>query len=163
VQVSVRLRRYLCTALLVVALPVSGCASGFGSPVLQDYNPAVGVNVRDGDVWAMNMLVVLPESGRGTLVGALLNKTPRADTLVGATVQSEPEEAPIQSTMVRPSVPLPPERLVNLSDTPTVAVEGDVTPGRFVNLTLQFESAEQVQVKVPVLAPTGPYADVPLP
>jgi hypothetical protein len=78
-------------------------------------------------------------------------------------VQAEPDEAPLESAMVQPSVPLPPERLVNLSDSPTVAVEGDVTPGRFVNLTLQFQSAEQIEVKVPVLAPEGPYADVPLP
>ena len=163
VQVSARLRRFLGAALLVAVLPLAGCASNFSSPVLQDYNPTVGVNVREGDVWALNMLVVLPESGPGTLVGSLLNKTPGADTLVGASVQAEPDEAPVESAMVRPDVALPAERLVSLSDTPTVAVEGEVEPGRFVDVTLEFERAGPVQVQVPVLAPEGPYADVPLP
>lgn len=157
-------RRGIGAVLVGAALPLlSGCASGFDSPVLQDYNPSVGVNVRQGDVWAMNMLVVLPESGRGTLVGALLNKGPSGDRLVGATVESEPNEAPIQSSMQQSSVSLPPERLVELSEPTTVVVEGDVTPGRFVNLTLQFQRAEPVEVKIPVVAPEGAYADVPLP
>lgn len=158
-----RLRRGLVAAVALTLPVLSGCASGFDSPVLQDYNPSVGVNVRTGDVWAMNLLVVLPESGQGTLVGALLNQTPTADRLVGATVESEPDEQPIRSSMVRSSVPLAPERLVELSEPTTVAVEGNVTPGRFVTVTLQFQRAEPIEVKIPVVAPTGAYAEVPLP
>jgi hypothetical protein len=166
VQPPQRLRRAVAAVLVAVALPaLSGCASGFDSPVLRDYNPVVGVNVRDGEVWAMNMLVVLPESGRGTLVGALLNKGNAGDRLVGATVSLPPntEDATVQSTMERSSVTLAPEQLVELSDPSTVAVEGDVVPGRFVDLTLQFQRAEPIQVKIPVVDAVGPYEDVPLP
>lgn len=162
-QSSHRLRRGIAAALVAAALPVSGCASGFDSPVLQDYNAPVGVNMREGDVYALNMLVVLPESGRGTLVGALLNKAPDGDALVGARVESEPGEAPVRSSTVRSQVPLAPERLVELSDPPTVAIEGEVEAGRFVTLTLQFQRAEQIQIDVPVLRPEGAYAEVPLP
>jgi hypothetical protein len=157
-------RRGLAAAFVAAALPVlSGCASGFDSPVLQDYNPAVGVNVREGDVWAMNMLVVTSESGQGTLVGALLNKSGSSDRLVDANVQGEPGEEPLSSSMVRSSVPLTPGRLVEMSEPPTVAVEGEVTPGSFVTVTLTFERAEPVQVEIPVVAPEGPYEHVRLP
>jgi len=165
VQPPQRLRRAVAAVLVAAALPaLSGCASGFNSPVLRDYNPVVGVNVREGEVWAMNMLVVLPESGRGTLVGALLNKGQTTDRLVGATVSlPDSDESTVQSTMERSSVTLAPEQLVELSDPTTVAVEGDVVPGRFVDMTLQFERAEPIQVKIPVVDATGPYEDVPLP
>jgi hypothetical protein len=159
-----RRRRALSAALVAAALPVlSGCASGFDSPVLQDYNSTVGVQARKGDVWAMNLLVVLPESGQGTLVGALLNKTGRGDRLVDATVRSEPGEQPLRSSMLRSDVALSPDRLVELSEPPTVMVQGDVTPGRFVTATLRFQRAAPVEVKIPVVAPEGPYAQVPLP
>ena len=160
-----RLRRAVAAVLVAAALPaLSGCASGFNSPVMRDYNPVVGVNVRDGEVWAMNMLVVLPESGRGTLVGALLNKGNASDRLVGATVSLPANDtATVQSTMERSSVTLEPEQLVELSDPTTVAVEGDVVPGRFVDMTLQFQRAEPIQVKIPVVDAVGPYEEVPLP
>jgi copper(I)-binding protein len=165
VQPPRRLRRAVAAVLVAAVLPaLSGCASGFDSPVLRDYNPVVGVNVRDGEVWAMNMLVVLPESGRGTLVGALLNKGNASDRLVGATVSlPETDESTVQSTMERSSITLAPEQLVELSDPTTVAVEGDVLPGRFVDLTLQFQRAEPIQVKIPVVDAVGPYEEVPLP
>jgi hypothetical protein len=158
-------RRWKAAAAVVASLPLlSGCASGFDSPVLQDYNPVTGVNVRQDEVWGMNLLVVLPESGQGTLVGALLNTTRPQDRLVDATVTPAPDDqAEVATTMVRQSVTLPPERLVELSDPQTVLVEGDVVPGRFVNLTLQFQRSEPIEVEVPVVAPEGPYADVPLP
>jgi hypothetical protein len=165
VQPPQRLRRAVAAVLVAAALPaLSGCASGFDSPVLRDYNPVVGVNVRDGEVWGMNMLVVLPESGRGTLVGALLNKGNVSDRLVGATVSlPQNDTATVQSTMERSSVTLPPEQLVELSDPTTVAVEGDAAPGHFVDLTLQFQRAEPIRVKVPVVDAAGAYAEVPLP
>ncbi|HEX2174841.1 MAG TPA: hypothetical protein VHG70_02930 [Nocardioidaceae bacterium] len=157
-------RRRALAAAVAVALPLlSGCASGFDSPVLQDYNPAVGVNVRDDGVWGMNLLVVASESGRGTLVGVLLNKTRRTDRLVGATVESEQGAPPLQSSMLRPSVVLPPERLVQLDEPPTVQVQGEARQGLFVQLTLQFERSQPIQVQVPVVSPEGPYEDVPLP
>lgn len=163
-QSSPRLRRGVAAALVAAVLPaLSGCASGFDSPVLQDYDAAVGVNVRDGGVWGMNMLVVLPESGRGTLVGALLNNTRTGDRLVAATVRSEQGEAPVRSSLLRSSLTLPPDRLVELSDPPAVLVQGDVTPGRFVTLSLRFQRAAPIEAQVPVVAHTGAYEDVPLP
>lgn len=159
-----RRRRGLAAALVAVLPLLSGCASGFDSPVLQDYNPAVGVNVRDDGVWGMNLLVVAPESGsRGTLVGVLLNKTRAVDRLVGVTVESEQGAPPLRSSMLRPSIVLLPGRLVQLSEPPTVAVEGEARQGFFVELTLQFQRSEPIQVKVPVVAPIGAYEDVPLP
>jgi hypothetical protein len=159
------LRRGVAAALVAAALPaLSGCASGFDSPVLQNYNPTVGMNVRGGDVYALNMLVVASDSGHsGTLVGSLLNKTATRDSLVGASVRAQPGEPQVRSSMLTSSVPLVPERLVELSEPPTLEVRGDVTPGRFVTLTLVFQRAEQVRMQVPVVAHEDPYDEVPLP
>jgi hypothetical protein len=121
--------------------------------------------VRDlrSEVWGMNLLVVLPEGGSGTLVGALLNRAGRPDRLVEATVTSEAGEEPVRSTLLQPQVELQPDRLYEMSATPTVRVEGDVAPGRFVDLSLRFARSAPIDVKVPVFRPEGPYADVPLP
>jgi uncharacterized membrane protein YgcG len=160
-----RVRRGVAAVVLAAALPVvSGCASGFDSPVLQNYTPTAGANVRGGDVYAMNMLVVASDSGTsGTLVGSLLNKTPTRDALVGAAVRAQPGEPQVRSSMLTSDVPLLPERLVELSEPPTMVVRGDVTPGRFVTLTLVFQRAEQIRVQVPVVPHTEPYDVVPLP
>jgi hypothetical protein len=150
---------------VAAALPaLSGCASNFDSPVLQQYNPSVGVDVRKGGVWGMNLLVVLPNSGgEGTLVGSLLNKSPRSDNLVAAVVRAEPRQGTLRSQLVRPGMTLARGRLVEMSDTTTVAVQGDVEPGLFVDLTLQFARSRAIHTQVPVVPPEGPYAQVPLP
>jgi hypothetical protein len=158
-------RRLVAAAAIAASLPLlSGCASSFDSPVMQDYNPVTGVNVREDGVWGMNMLVVLDESsGQGTLVGTLLNTTRAEDRLVDASVAVEPDDqGELTSSMVEPSVSLPPDQLVQLSDPQTVQVEGDIESGLFVGLTLQFERSEPIDVEVPVVSPGGAYADVPL-
>ena len=162
---SSRCRRLLAAAFVAATLPaLSGCASNFDSPVLEKYNPAVGVNVREDGVWGMNMLVVLPDSGgQGTLVGALLNQSGQTDRLVSAVVRAEPHQGSIRSTLVRPGAELQPGQLVQMSDPTTVAVQGDVRPGLFVDLTLQFQRSKAIHTQVPVVPPEGPYAQVPLP
>jgi len=162
---SSRCRRLLAAAFVAAVLPaLSGCASSFDSPVLQPYNPSVGVDVRRDGVWGMNMMVVLPNSGgEGTLVGALLNQSRRSDRLVAAVVRAEPRQGSLRSTLVRPGATLQPGRLVEMSDPTTVAVQGDVTPGLFVDLTLQFARSKTIHTQVPVVPPEGPYAQVPLP
>jgi hypothetical protein len=157
-------RRLLAAAFVAATLPaLSGCASNFGSPVLQPYNPSVGVDVRRDGVWGMNMLVVLDSSGEGTLVGGLLNQSRQTDRLVAAVVRAEPRQGALRSTLTRPGATLQPGRLVEMSDPTTVAVQGDVTPGLFVDLTLQFERSRTIHTQVPVVPPEGPYAQVPLP
>jgi hypothetical protein len=159
-----RRRRALAAALVAAAVPaLSACQANFGSPVLQDYNPSTGVNVREGGVWGMNLLVVLDESGQGSLVGALVNNARRPDRLVGVTLQAEQGRGPLRTTMVRRQVTLPPDRLVKLEDPATVAVEGDVPAGAFVGLTLQFQRAQPIETKIPVVAAEGPYAEVQIP
>jgi hypothetical protein len=159
-----RRRRGLAVALVAAALPVlSGCASNFGSPVLQDDNPVTGVNVRQGGVWGLNMLVVLDESGQGTVVGALINNAARDDRLVEVTLEAERGRGPVRTSLVRQQVTLPPDQLVEMSEPPTVAVQGDVQPGLFLGLTLRFQRAEPIQAQVPVMAPEGPYAEVTIP
>ena len=162
---SARCRRLLAAAFVAATLPaLSGCASNFDSPVVQQYNPSVGVDVRRGGVWGMNMLVVLPNSGgQGTLVGALINQSGHTDRLVSAQVTAEPNQGSMSSTLVRPGTVLQPGHLLEMSDPTTVAVQGDVTPGLFVDLTLRFERSREIHTQVPVVPPEGPYAQVPLP
>ena len=51
--------------------------------------------------------------------------------------------------------------LVNLADTGAVSVTGDtVEPGKFVRLTLQFESGQTTEVNVPVVPDEDEFSEV---
>lgn len=152
-----RVRR--SAAVLAAALVLSGCASNFGSPVLQPYAPSDGVQDRAGDVLALNVLIVADANGNGTLVGGLVNRSAEEDRLTG--VQAEAEAGSIQVDAATEE--LPPETLVQLADAPSVSLQGEpVVPGAFIDVTLEFARAEPIDFPVPVVANTGPYAEVPI-
>ena len=53
-------------------------------------------------------------------------------------------------------VEIKPDTLVNLDDTGAVSVTGEsVEPGRFARITLEFESGQETEVNVPVVALRG--------
>lgn len=154
-------RRNGVAALLVgVLAPVlGGCASGFDSPVQEPYTPGVGTNDRGGDVYALNLVIVTDGEGSGTLVATLLNKAAADDTLVGVAVEAEDGRV-IESSLLN-KVPLPPEQLVQLHELSAVGVSGDdLRPGFFETVTLQFERADDVTLKVPTETDENAYADV---
>ncbi len=149
------LRRIAALALLLL-VPVLG-ACGFNAQTDQDYQPAEGVNNRTGSVDVLNALVVSAEKGSGTLVATLVNNDQEEDNaLVNVTGQD------IAGVDVR--IEAPADGLVNLATEGEIALRGSrIQPGNFVSLRLVFDSGQRTTIRVPVVANTGDYADVPVP
>src|SRR4051812_23341056 len=77
------LTRRIAALSVVAALPLAaGCAAGRGAQTQQTYQPAVGSDDRDGQVYALNLLVVADDQGDGTLVGTLINQASCPDYVV---------------------------------------------------------------------------------
>jgi hypothetical protein len=145
-------RRRLAALAVVLLVPGMGACTYQTSQV---YQPGVGVNERDGTVDVLGAVVVGSTAGRGTFVASLVNNDlEESDRLVGVTG----EDVEVQLSA---PIEVEPESLVNLADSAAVGVTGEsVEPGRFVALTLTFESGQTSELNVPVVSNEEEYADV---
>ncbi len=154
------LRRRLAALARVLLVPtVGGCGiSGFAGAEYQTdevYQPGVGVNDRSGTVAVLGAVVVSATEGSGTFVASLVNgdlEEPDALTeLTGEGVQAE----------ITGQLQVEPDALLNLSQTGAVEVTGeDIAPGKFVELTLTFESGQETTMNVPVVRDEEEFAEV---
>ena len=173
---SRRVRR-LGVLVAAAALPLAtGCAANFGAQTNVQYQPAVGSDNRDSDIYGLNMLVVADGEGDGTLVGTLLNNAPTEtgcpDYLVDVHVvdaqgggvqnsqlpEAESVSAPESCATTPPEqgVALESHQSVKLPDDATIQVNGDtVQPGTFVTMTFTFQNSEPVEMDVPVVSSTN--------
>jgi len=147
-------RRVAIVALLLA--PVLA-ACGFSEQTDQVYQAAVGVNDRSGEVDILNALIVSGVNGSGTFAGTLVNKNQTEDDTLDSV--SGPDV-----TAPQVSVDVPAAGVAPLAETGDVTVKGSsIKPGNFVELTLAFANGQSTTIKVPVVAATGDYSDVPLP
>ncbi|HLL07530.1 MAG TPA: hypothetical protein VK393_02625 [Nocardioidaceae bacterium] len=154
---SRRLRGAVAALGLLLA---AGCGANFDAQTNKIYQPAAGVNDQEGQVHAFNVLVVHSE-GRGTLIGALLNKAARSDALVAVTGRSDSSD--LTAEIAGSQLDLPPDQLAQIGDDGAVSISGEgLTLGASVEITLRFQNAGPVTVEVPVVARTGDYATVPV-
>ena len=163
----------LVGAALASTLGLAGCSTGFGAQTTELYTAPDGTDVRDGDVEALNVLIVANDAGSGTLVAALVNQTEQSDRLDSVSA-TDPDLGPgagaITVADVSPPLDLPPTTLVQLAD-PAVAaeigpvvLEGDtVDAGQTLQVTLTFAKAAPVVAEVPVVPRAEPYESVPTP
>ena len=150
-------RRSLAVAFLLLLVPVLG-ACGFSYQTDQVYQPAVGVNDRDGAVDVLSAVVVSGVDEEGTLVASLVNESEEDDTLVEVTPADA--EAGLTTRVVEP-VEIPAGELVNLADLGAVSVTGsDIFPGEFARLLLRFESGQETELNIPVVAQSDVYSEV---
>ncbi|HEY0903114.1 MAG TPA: hypothetical protein VGE14_04425 [Marmoricola sp.] len=148
------IQRRSAIAGLLLAPALTAC--GFNAQTDQVYQPAVGINDRDGEVDVLNALIVTGQDGTGTFAGTLVNNTDDDDRLDAV---SGPD-----LTASRRTVDIAAHDVVNLADSGQVTLRGErIEPGNFVELTLTFQNAAPVTVTVPVVENTGPYAEVTLP
>jgi hypothetical protein len=156
------LRRRLAALAVVLLVPtVGGCGiSGFAGAEYQTdevYQPGVGVNDRSGTVDVLGAVVVSATEGSGTFVASLVNndlEEPDSLTeLTGEGLQAE----------VTDQLQVEPDALLNLSQTGAVEVTGeDIAPGKFVDVTLTFESGQETTMNVPVVRDEEEFAEVKL-
>ena len=145
-------RRRLAVVAAVLLVPSLGACQYQTDQV---YQPGVGVNDRDGTVDVLGAVVVSSTDGEGTFVASLVNQgLEQTETLTGVTG----EEVEVQLTA---PVEIDPESLVNLDQAGAVSVSGEsIEPGRFARLTLEFESGQETEVNVPVVADEDEYAEI---
>lgn len=149
------IQRRVAIAALLLAPALTAC--GFNVQTDQVYQPAVGVNDRSGTVDVLNALIVSGTPGSGTFAGTLVNKDATADDQLDGVIGSG-------VTAARHTVDIPAAGNARLAESGLITLQGDaIEPGAFVELTLSFSSGQSTTVKVPVVAATGDYADVPLP
>ena len=165
VLTSHRVRQAMVTAVVVLATAaLTGCGYNFGSQTDQIYQPAVGSNNREGQVYVLNALVVTGGSD-GALVAGLLDEADTDDVLTGVTAKGS-NGNDLTTTIVGDQIPLPSRSLVRLSQDADVAISGDATElgaGGLISVTFTFQNADPVTLDAPIVAREGPYADVPLP
>jgi copper(I)-binding protein len=137
----------LTTAALLFAVPsVASC--GFNYATDREYTPAVGANNQDGVVDVLNAVIVAKEDGSGTFLASLSNADPTATISVTSLdfgSNSTIEVAPFDPIEVGP------RQLVNLADGQGIKVQGDITKGDFIAVTLVFDNGETASLKAPVV------------
>ena len=150
-----------CAAAALVSL--SGCGAGFDAQTQQQYQPAAGVSNRDGDIYAINTLVVTDGQGSGTVVSALINQADAEDSLQSVTATDGRGGGMQVQPLPDTGIPLPASQLVQLGNDGSVRISSEeLQAGLFVTLTFTFTNAAPVQVDVPVVNDTATYADVPV-
>lgn len=149
------LRRRLAALAVVLLVPSLGACEYQTNQV---YQPAVGVNDRDGTVAVLGAVVVSSTDGRGTFVASLVNTDLETSDKLTGVAAADPGDAQVQLTA---PIEIAPEGLVNLADSGAVSVVGEgIAPGRFARLVLTFESGQETEVNVPVVNKDDEFADI---
>jgi hypothetical protein len=152
---------------LGVALVLASCSFGtsnFDAQTNQFYTPAEGVNERSGGVDLLNALVVADEAGTGRFIAALVNNSDLTDdSLTG--VQGAGESEDVAGSLATP-IDVVRDGFVQLADegVEPVVLSGDaIVPGRFVELTISFQEAGDITVKLPVVTAEDDFEGVEIP
>jgi copper(I)-binding protein len=165
VMTSRRFRRGLaaCIAALATAL-TPGCSTNFDAQTNQIYQPGVGSNSRDGDVYVLDALVVTDGSGLGTISAGLVDEVTGPDALIGVSARS-PAGNRVRGMILTHRVRLPSLRLVQLSDAGDVILSAakPLNVGGTINVTFTFQNAGPVTLDLPIVMNTGDFAPVPVP
>ncbi|RYI99007.1 MAG: hypothetical protein EON52_26880, partial [Actinomycetales bacterium] len=151
-MLSARPRRLMTASILLTAgLTLSACGTGVDAQTNAVYQPAIGANLRSGDVQLYNALLVDNENGTYTLSAGLLNKTKTAQDLTGASIAPLGGGTPVTA---EPSstVEIPSDRLLTIgSEGEIVLSASDLVAGKYVKLTLTFAGAGDVSIEAPVV------------
>ncbi len=153
--------------MLSVAPVLAACSFGtsnFDAQTNQYYTPAEGINERSSGVDVLNALIVSGEAGQGRFIAGLVNNSDTTDDALEQ-VQGSGESADVQGSLASP-IDVIRDGFVQLADegVEPVAVEGDaIVPGSFVEVTMSFQTADDVTIKVPVVTAEDDFEGVDLP
>lgn len=159
---TVRTRRLTAATLMfTAALGLAGCGVGDGAQTNQQYQAGIGANLRTGDVQLYNALLVANSDDTLSFSAGMLNTTDAEQTLESATFRPRGGSQSVTADVSTP-VELAPRQLF------TVGREGelagidaaDLPVGRYVDVTLTFQPAGEVEISVPVVARNESYANV---
>ena len=157
------LRRPISLAAAVVgaALALGGCSNtNFGAQTNQPYQAAVGANLR-GDVDVLNALLVANPDGTATVSAGVINQGDGEDTITEVTATTlDGSRLTVEAPEMDPT--LPSKKLVPLgaSDGEDVYVVDDAPIGKYVRLTLTFDTAGTATIEAPVVTRGESYDSI---
>jgi hypothetical protein len=147
-----------------VALLLVLTACGMRVQTTRPYTPADGINLDQGDVHVRNVMVLSRAKGEGYLSATIVSST--QDTLTGVTgtaIKADASEgAPITATVSAPVVLNPGTPVVLTDRQPLIVLSSpDLEAGLSATLVLQFSTAGEARVQVPILDANAPgYAAI---
>ena len=147
----------LVSGALLLTAPLASC--GFDLATDRVNTIAPGATDRDATVDVLNAVIVSAEEGSGVFITTLVNNdTEEAGTLEGVT--ADDAEA-VQVGEFSP-IEIVPSGLVNLAadDQQGIPVEGELSAGDVVPMTLQLSGGQTVQLEVPVVANCGEFEGI---
>jgi hypothetical protein len=159
---SVRLAAMLLVTIAVAI--TAGC--GTYAQTLSPYTPSEGVNADVGGkngVRVRNLLILSRAAGEGVLSGTLLSYDRDSLTSVtGKAYKADGSEGAAITASISQQISLGNGSLIVLTDRPPITLKSpDLKAGLTAQLTLQFSTAGQVTVNVPVVdASQGPYSTI---
>jgi hypothetical protein len=158
--VTTRLARRLAAPALAVLATVAltGCGAGNEVQTNQQYQAAVGANLRTGQVQLFNALAVDNGDGTATVSTVIVNTTDQDQKLGSATATTlDGTTVAVQSA----TATVPANGAFNTGTDATVVLKSkDVKAGGYVGLTLSFDGAGDVRIEAPVVARTDMYSSV---
>lgn len=156
----------LLAALVVILTVAVTAACGQDQQTLRPYTAAEGINVDIGGargVKVRNLMILSRTEGEGFLSGTLVAADRNQLTAVsGKAIKSDGSDgAPLTAT-IPSSVSLGNGVLVVLTDGPPITVKSaDLQAGLLADVTLEFNPAGSVTLRVPVVnADEPPYATI---
>lgn len=153
----------LAASVLATAV-LSGCGTGRDVQPIQIYNAPEGQDIREGLTDVLGTVVVVDDSGNGTVVAGMIGPTDTDDALVGVEATAS-DGQPLEAAITGGEVPVPAGQLAKLPGETAVTVTGEgLEPGTLVDMTFSFEVGGPVSGEVPIVTRDDEtYADVPLP
>jgi hypothetical protein len=154
--------------LLVIGLLLVAGGCGMDVQTNRPYTPAEGINVDVGDpaspkevVHVRNLLIISRQPGEGVLSGSIV--TAGRDSLTGVSgtpIKVDGSEGVPFTGTIPSTVSLANGLQVVLTDQPPIIVKSpDLIAGLEAIVTLQFENAGEVTVRVPIVdGHEGQYA-----
>lgn len=150
-------RRTLALASGVLLLAPLTASCGFDYATDRVNENTAGATNREGTVDVLNALVVATGPGSGTFVAQLSNNND-AESAALTSVAGEAAGVPLEVSAA--SVDLLPRAAANLADEEGIRVTGDFEAGQVLPMTLAFDTGEQIEVNVPVVAACEQYAEL---
>lgn len=147
-------RRTIATIALAVAAPfaLSACGTSFGAQTNQQYQAAVGSNLRTGPIGVYNGLFVDNADGTATFSGGLLSTQDQTIESVSVDGAAKKLAGPIT---------LKADTLLTLGSAGEIVVRSpDIEAGDYVTISFAATPGGDVSIEVPVVARTEMYADV---
>lgn len=153
----------LAASVLATAV-LAGCGTGSDQEPVQIYNAPEGQDIREGLTDVLGTVVVVDDSGNGTVVAGMIGPTDTDDSLVGVEATAS-DGQPLEAAIAGGEVPVPAGQLAKLPGEAAVTLTGDgLEPGTLVDMTFSFQVGGPVSGAVPIVTRDNEtYANVPLP